>query len=70
MPEAIILSLTIFGECFLDEFYKILAEKIRNYSMTLLLFRTVMQSRRFHGVECSSYQVSFPSLEALLSFGE
>ena len=33
---------------------------------TLLLFRMVMQSCRFHGAECSSYQVSFPSLEILL----
>ena len=33
------LSLTYFSECFLDEFYKMLAKKMRNYSMTLLLFR-------------------------------
>ena len=69
------LSLTFFSECFLDKFYKILAKKACNYSMTLLLFRTVMQSCRFHlilrrGVECSSYQVSFPSLEVLLPFSK
>ena len=64
------LSLTFFSECFLDEFYKILAKKTRNYSMTLLLFQTVMQSCRFHGIECSSYQVSFPSSEVLLPFSE
>ena len=38
--------------------------------MTLLLFRTVMQSCRFHGAECLSYQVSFPSLQILLSPGQ
>ena len=60
------LYLIYFSECFLDEFYKKLAKKTRNFSMTLLLFRTVMQSCRFHGAECLSYQVSFPWLEILL----